>query len=51
MVGYAVCAISVIIDEAEIVGFSRENLGELTQVIKAVGYRPGFTGFVAVWWN
>lgn len=49
VVGYAVCAVGIIIDETEIVGCPGKDLGELAQVIKAVGYRPGSVGFVAVW--
>lgn len=36
MVGYAVCAIGVVIYEAEVVGCSGEDLCELAQMIKAL---------------
>lgn len=49
VVGYTVCAVGIVVDEAEIVRRFGENLGELTQMIKAVGYRAGSAGFVAVW--
>lgn len=49
VIGYAVCAIGVVVDEAEIVGCSGEDFGELAQMIEAVGYWAGGAGFVAVW--
>ena len=36
MVRYAVCAVGVIVDEAEVVGRSSEDLREMAQMIKAV---------------
>ena len=36
VVGYAVCAVGVVIHETEIVGCSSEDLRELTQMIKAL---------------
>ena len=49
VVGYAVCAVGVVIDEAEVVGPIGEDLRELAQMVEAVGYRAGRAGFVAVW--
>ena len=49
MVGYAICAVGVVIDKAEVVGCSGKDLGELPQMIEAMGYRTGSAGCVAVW--
>lgn len=49
MVGNTVCAVGVVVDEAEIVGCFGEDLGELAQMVKTVGHRAGSAGFVAVW--
>lgn len=49
MVGYAVGTVGVVVDEAEIVGRSGEDLGELAKMIKAVGYGARSAGFVSIW--
>ena len=38
VVGYAVCAVGVVVDEAEIVGCFRENLGKSAEMVKALRY-------------
>lgn len=48
MVGYAVCAVGVVVNEAEIVTRSGEDFGELAQMIKAVGDGAGSAGFIAL---
>lgn len=48
VVGYAVCTVGVVVHEAKIVCCSSEDLGELTQMIEALGYGSGSAGFVAV---
>lgn len=49
VVGYAVCAVGVVVDKAEVVGCSGEYLGELAKMIKAVGYGARSAGFVPIW--
>ena len=49
VIGYTVCTVGIVVDEAEIVRCFGENLCELAQMVKAVGYRAGSAGFVAVW--
>lgn len=49
VVGYAVCAVGVVVDEAEVVGCSSEDFCELAQIVKAVRNGTWSTGLVAVW--
>ena len=49
MVGYAVCTVGVVVDEAEIVTRSGEDFGKFAQIIKAVGDGAGSAGFITLW--
>ena len=48
VVGYAVRAVGVVVDEAEVVGSAGEYFGELAQMVEAVGDGAGGAGLVAV---
>ena len=48
MIGYTVCAVGIVVDEAEIIGCPREDLRELAQMIKALRERAGFACLIAV---
>lgn len=51
MVGYAVCARGVVVDEAEVVGRARGALRDFAELVKAGGNGARAAGAVAVGWD
>ena len=51
MVGYAVCAVGVVVYQAEVVGRAGEDFRKAAEVVEGLreGPRSADTGFVTVW--